>query len=119
MQQSPQDRRAAFEREVGDDLERLGRQPNAPGVALDHVRKAAAEVGRQLTLDLDGNHARARAYERGGQGAGAGPEVEHEVAARDAGGANQIGSEPATAEEVPTASALCSRTDGHGRPPCP
>ena len=118
MEQSPQDRRAAAERQVRDDFEGLTRDLEPSGISLDHLWKPATQVRGKLVVDLDCDDTRTGVHERAGQNAGARAEVEHEVTAPDVGSANELRCELATAEKVPTASALCSRTDGHGEPPC-
>ena len=81
--------------------------------------KARSEAAGEDGIDLDGDHACACPGERDGERAAAGAEVEDEVAGPNPGRANELRCELATAEEVPAAAASCSRSDGHGKSPCP
>jgi hypothetical protein len=63
-------------------------------------RKAPSQRCPQHGVDLDGDDAIGAARKCTGQDAGAGAEVEDEIAALDSGRANELRCELATAEEV-------------------
>jgi hypothetical protein len=79
-----EDRLGQRPRGVGDDAERAGGETEATEVSLDHeyvvVSESPAQVcgARRVTLDRDDT--RSRQQERGCQGAGAGAQVDDEVA---------------------------------------
>jgi hypothetical protein len=75
-------------------------------VALDDLRKAPAQAGGKLRVDLDRDSAGARTYERAGQCTGTGAKIEDEVVAPDSGSANYLRCKLATAEKVPAAAAM-------------
>jgi hypothetical protein len=76
------------ERRVGHHAEGSSGQPQAPDVgAHDRHRRpgeALAQQRQATWVELDRDHPCARGHEMGGQRSGAGPDVEDEVAGRDA-----------------------------------
>src|SRR6266508_1079520 len=121
IEQPAQDRRRAVEGEVRHHLEGFARKRKAEGVGNDDfdVRQTALELGRESQVDLYGDDASRTARQRCRQDAATCAEVEHEVVALNVRSANQLRCKLATAEKVLAAAASCSRSDGHGRLPCP
>jgi hypothetical protein len=108
IEQPPQNRGRAAEREIRHDLERLARKRHTPDIGNEDVDggEAPAQAFAQLGVDLDGDDAIAAPCERRSQDARTGPDIEDEVVALDSGRANELRCEPATAEKVLAAAAL-------------
>jgi hypothetical protein len=121
VEQAPQDRRATVERQVRDNLEGLSRQWNALRILEADIQLwvPALQALGKIGVDLDGDDTRTGAHERRRQYTGSCTEIENEVAGLNVGSANELRGELATAEKVLAAAATVSRSDGHGRPPCP
>ena len=68
-------------------MERLAGQPQIGGVGLDDgdAGETPPQLGGAIAVALDGDDVGAGAHEREGDRAATGPDVEHDVAARDAG----------------------------------
>jgi hypothetical protein len=93
------------ERRVGHHVERALWQPQLGRVALDHlhlpVGEASAEVIGPARVELHGEHARTSLHEVTGDRAGAGADVEDEVAGLDVRTRDET-SRPVVSEAVPT-----------------
>jgi hypothetical protein len=100
-------------------LERLARQRNTHRVSFDDVRKTAPQTGRELGVDLDREGPRSRKRQGTSQDASAGTDVDNQIAGLNSGSVEELCRELLTAKKVPRPTATGSRSDGHGRPPCP
>jgi hypothetical protein len=105
------------ERRVRHDVEGAARQAEVGHISA-HDRhpiagEALAQDGHPLRMELEGHDARARSEERRGEDTVARAEVQHEVAAADAGGLDEA-SRPGISEPVPPPPGR--RTDGHDAP---
>ena len=88
LEQPAQERGGDAEGRVGDDVERLAGEPEVGRVGPHHddgVAEPLPQLPGPARVDLDRHHPRAAAYERVGDGAGAGTDVEHDGAAGDVG----------------------------------
>jgi hypothetical protein len=108
MEESAEDRGCPVERQVGYDLVRLIRKRDAERVRSEHLDMwhPCPQPGRELGVDFERDHSARTLRERGGQNAGACPEVEDEIVALNLGSANQVRCELATAEEMLAAAAM-------------
>jgi hypothetical protein len=92
LEQTPQDRRAAVERQARDNFERRAWQLNTQGIvdADVHMWIPASQAFGEVSIDLDGDDVRAGAHERAGEYSGPSTEIENEVVGLNARSANQL-----------------------------
>jgi hypothetical protein len=113
----------ACERQVGDDGERLGRPDAVDGVGLYNtdcgaVSEAFAQPRREGRIPLEDENASAGSSKCVGEDAGASPDLEDQIAWRQAGFSDQVAGELITSKEVLAGRPSCgSPTDGHGTSP--
>jgi len=81
------------ERRVGHDPERPTREPEVGAVGLDHRDRRSGEAAAERVgapgMELDGHDPGTGRDQRNRERAGAGPDIEHEVAGADAGGGGE------------------------------
>ena len=110
------------EREVGDDAERFGGELERQRIGVRDSRPMhAAESFRERTgefaVELEGEDPAGDLHQLASDVAGAGADLEDEVAARQSGVANEV-SRQTRMKEVPPGRTGAARTYGvHGRPP--
>ena len=111
------------ERQVRDDCEGACRPCPIEHVGLDHgdgaIRvEAPVKLSSEVGSKLERKHLGACVSEGPRQCAGAGPDVDDELAGRDTSLADEVRCESATTKKVPSGRTLCgSPPNGHGRPP--
>ena len=88
------------EREICDHAKRLARQSDAQGVRLDHFGEVSSQFVSQNGIELHRDHASTGTGQCTSNDTAAGAEVEHEVTRPNAGRANDLRCERATAEKM-------------------
>ena len=125
VEEPVQDRRSAVERRVGEHAVRRGGKRKLADVArVDGdgvgVGEAPGQAGGEHGVDLDRAHARPAVEERGGEGAGAGAELDDVIGRRDPGVGRKARRERRAFEEVlselSTVPPPGVRPPGHGTP---
>jgi hypothetical protein len=101
------------ERQVRDYAKRLGRPSKRPRVGTDDVRSGAAQDVGTPWIQLDGDDAACASDQLAGDDAVAGPDFDDEIAACDAGVANEVSREPRR-EVVPAPREWTSALRVHG-----
>jgi catechol 2,3-dioxygenase-like lactoylglutathione lyase family enzyme len=123
IEQGTENLARAREGQVRDNRERRARPSPPACVGLDHghfLAESVPELRSERAIELERNDLRPGSDEGAREGAGARADVHHELPWRDAGVANELRCELATAEEVLAGSArvlYASLPNGHGRPP--
>ena len=114
MQQPANELRRDRERRVGDDVERTAGEPQIASIGLhddEPPPEPLAQLSGATVVQLEGDDVRAGCDQPLGERAGAGADVEDEVARSDAGGADESLS-PGGMELVPAPVPRRSHGDG-------
>ena len=124
VEQMPQDRRAAVEREVRNDAERLARKRDGGRIRLDdvNIRPSTAKALHPERVELDCDHVVCSTGELPGKSAATRAEIEHKIIGADSGGANDVRGKRSRAKEaLATRAARLTRIShaslGHGPSP--
>jgi hypothetical protein len=120
----PQDRRAAVERKVRNDAERLARKRDGGRIRLHNVdvRPSTAKVFYPERVELDRDHVVCSTGELAGKSTATRAEIEHKIVGADSGVANNVRGQRSRAKEM-LATRVARRTRiaraslGHGPSP--